>query len=212
MKHRLIIVLILRNECSMQVNEIFNSFQGEGKYVGVPATFLRLSGCNLNCSFCDTDFSNSEDLPVGLIKNIIVENMEKHKTDILVITGGEPLLQYDELKQLLGQLNCKVQIETNGTIVKVPLNADYIISPKQNIEQVFKFYKNYDKAYFKFIIQNGFDLHSIKQLLKKYNYDKTVWLQPEYSQAEEITSLILSKNLDFNYRISGQLHKYLGAE
>lgn len=196
----------------LKVNEIFSSFQGEGVYVGTPATFLRLSGCNLNCSFCDTDFKKYEELSVSMVKSIIVEHMTKHKTNILIITGGEPLLQYDEVKQLINQLNCKVQIETNGTIIKVPLNATYMISPKKNIEKIFQFYKNYDKAYFKFIIQNGFDLHQIKQLIQKYEYTKPVYLQPIYENAQEITQLILNKNLPFNYKISGQLHKYLGVE
>ena len=196
----------------MKINEIFNSFQGEGKYIGVPATFLRLSECNLNCDFCDTNFQDYTELSVSRVKNIIIENMEKHKTHILVITGGEPLLQYDELKQLINQLKCKIQIETNGTIPKIPLNATYMISPKKDIEKIFAFYKNYDKAYFKFIIQNGFDLHQIQQLIQKYNYNKTVYLQPEYSKAEEITQLILNKKPSFKYRISGQLHKYMGVE
>ena len=195
----------------LKVNEIFNSFQGEGIFTGTPATFLRLSGCNLNCDFCDTDFKHSEELSVNMVKNLLIENMEKHHSNILIITGGEPLLQYDELKQLLNELNYKVQIETNGTIIKMPLNATYMISPKKDIEKVFAFYKNYDQAYFKFIIENGFDLHQIKQLLKKYDYHKTVWLQPEYSNAVEITNLILNKHLDFDYKISGQLHNYLGV-
>lgn len=196
----------------LKVNEIFNSFQGEGVYAGTPATFLRLSGCNLKCDFCDTNFEKYDELSVSMVKNIIVENMEKHKTNILVITGGEPLLQYNELKQLLIQLNCKVQVETNGTIIKVPLNATYMISPKKDVEKIFNFYKNYDRAYFKFIIQNGFELHQIKQLLQKYDYNKEIYLQPVFQNAQEITKLILDKNLPFNYRISGQLHKYLGVE
>lgn len=196
----------------LKVNEIFNSFQGEGVYAGTPATFLRLSGCNLNCSFCDTDFKDYDELTVSMVKNIIVENMEKHKTDILVITGGEPLLQYDEVNQLINQLNYKVQVETNGTIIKVPLNATYMISPKKEIEKIFKFYKNYDKAYFKFIIQDNHDLQQINELIQKYDYNKEVYLQPVYQNAQEITKLILKKHLPFKYKISGQLHKYLGVE
>ena len=196
----------------LKVNEIFNSFQGEGAYAGTPATFLRLSGCNLNCSFCDTDFKDYDELTVSMVKNIIVENMEKHKTDILVITGGEPLLQYDEVNQLINQLNYKVQVETNGTIIKVPLNATYMISPKKEIEKIFKFYKNYDKAYFKFIIQDNHDLQQINELIQEYDYNKEVYLQPVYQNAQEITKLILKKHLPFKYKISGQLHKYLGVE
>ena len=196
----------------LKVNEIFNSFQGEGVYAGTPATFLRLSGCNLNCRFCDTDFKDYDELTVSMVKNIIVENMEKHKTDILVITGGEPLLQYDEVNKLINQLNYKVQVETNGTIIKVPLNATYMISPKKEIEKIFKFYKNYDKAYFKFIIQDNHDLQQINELIQEYDYNKEVYLQPVYQNAQEITKLILKKHLPFKYKISGQLHKYLGVE
>lgn len=197
---------------TLKVNEIFNSIQGEGPYTGTPATFLRLSGCNLNCKFCDTNHEQKQELSINMVKNIIYENMEKHKTQILVITGGEPLLQYDELKQLIHQLNCPVQIETNGTIMKVPLKACYVISPKKDFEKIFKFYKNYDRTYFKFIIENQSQLQQVKQLIQENNYYKTIYLQPEYSKAPEITKLILNKSPNINYKISGQLHKYLGVE
>ena len=196
----------------LKVNNIFNSFQGEGVFTGTPATFLRLSDCNLNCDFCDTDFSENMLLSSNMVKNIIVENMEKYHTKLLVITGGEPLLQYNELKHLINQLNYIIQIETNGLILKKPLNATYMISPKKDIEKIFTFYKNYDNIYFKFIIQNLNDLHQIEQLIEKYDYTKTVYLQPEYSKANEITQVILNKKLSFNYKISGQLHKYMGVD
>lgn len=201
---------------TLKVNEIFNSIQGEGPYTGTPATFLRLSGCNLNCKFCDTNHQQKQELSINMVKNIIYENMEKHRTQLLVITGGEPLLQYNELKQLIQQLNCPVQIETNGTIMKVPLDACYIISPKKDIEKIFNYYKNYHgldrNIYFKFIIENGFQLHQVEQLIQENNYYETIYLQPEYSKAQQITQLILNKSPNIKYRISGQLHKYLGVE
>ena len=85
----------------MKVNEIFSSFQGEGVYTGVPATFLRLSDCNLNCSFCDTEFKDYKNLSVELVKESILQHMKNHNTHLLVVSGGEPLLQYDELKELI---------------------------------------------------------------------------------------------------------------
>lgn len=212
-KHQQIIAHIKKeDDFFMKINEIFNSIQGEGPYTGTPATFLRLSGCNLNCKFCDTNHEQKQELSINMVKNIIYENMEKHRTQILVITGGEPLLQYNELKQLIQQLNCPVQIETNGTIMKVPLNACYIISPKKDIEKIFKFYKNYDKTYFKFIIENQSQLQQVKQLIQENNYYKTIYFQPEYSKAQEITKLILKQSPNIKYKISGQLHKYLGVE
>lgn len=197
----------------MKINEIFNSIQGEGPYTGTPATFLRLSECNLKCDFCDTEYATKQELSVNMVKNIICENMEKHRTQLLVITGGEPLLQYNELKQLINQLNCPIQIETNGIIMRIPLtNVTYVISPKTSYGKIFNYYKDYDKSYFKFVITNGFDLHTVKRLIQNNDYTKPIYLQPEYSKAQEITKLILNKAPNINYKISGQLHKYLGVE
>ena len=196
----------------MKVNEIFSSFQGEGPYAGLPATFLRLSGCNLNCDFCDTDFDDYKELSVELVKESILQHCKNNNTPLLVITGGEPLLQYEELKKLIEELdysNLTIQIETNGSIRRIPISpVSYVISPKKNIRQIFEFYKDYDMSFFKFIITEQKDIDLIKELQKDYDYDELIWVQSEYSKADELTSLILSNNMD-NIRISGQLHKYL---
>ena len=196
----------------LKVNEIFNSFQGEGVYAGTPATFLRLSGCNLNCSFCDTDFKDYEELSVSMVKNILVENMMKHNNKLLVITGGEPLLQQEELKELcllMLKEDYQIQIETNGSLEHYPIKATYMISPKTDIKQVYDIWKYYPNIYFKFIIQNKRDLNLLNEII---DIDNHIYLQPEYSKAQEITNLILNTQLNFNYKISGQLHKYLGVE
>lgn len=203
----------------MKVVEIFDSFQGEGIYTGEPATFLRLGGCNLNCDFCDTEFDDYKEIDVELVKECLLNHIKNHKNKLLVITGGEPLLHYDEIKELVDLLHyqifnegLKIQIETNGFIRRIPIrNTTYVISPKRNIDNVFKFYKDYDDAYFKFVIEDFWDLRLVKSLQEKYDYKKTVWLQPEFSQTDRVTRLILSKNIN-NIRISGQLHKYMGVE
>lgn len=203
----------------MKVVEIFDSFQGEGIYTGEPATFLRLGGCNLNCDFCDTEFDDYKEIDVELVKECLLNHIKNHKNKLLVITGGEPLLHYDEIKELVDLLHyqifnegLKIQIETNGFIRRIPIqNTTYVISPKRDIDNVFKFYKDYDDAYFKFVIEDFWDLRLVKSLQEKYDYKKTVWLQPEFSQTERVTRLILSKNIN-NIRISGQLHKYMGVE
>ena len=203
----------------MKVVEIFDSFQGEGIYTGEPATFLRLGGCNLNCDFCDTEFDNYKEIDVELVKECLLNHIKNHKNKLLVITGGEPLLHYDEIKELVDLLHyqifnegLKIQIETNGFIRRIPIrNTTYVISPKRDIDNVFKFYKDYDDAYFKFVIEDFWDLRLVKSLQEKCDYKKTVWLQPEFSQTERVVKLILSKNIN-NIRISGQLHKYMGVE
>lgn len=112
----------------MKVNSIFNSYQGEGKYIGTRATFIRLSGCNLRCWFCDTEYTKYEDkTEQDIVKQIPEDNL-------VVITGGEPLLQdLDNLVKLL--LPRKICIETNGTIIPSKFvydNCFITCSPKGN--------------------------------------------------------------------------------
>lgn len=117
----------------MKVNEIFYSLQGEGRWAGRAAIFIRLSGCNLKCPFCDTDFSQSREMNPWEIMGEVMKFA--YKTEILplvVITGGEPTLQpCDQLIKLLHNVNFVVAMESNGTR-KIPQTLDWItISPKE---------------------------------------------------------------------------------
>lgn len=111
----------------LNINEIFYSLQGEGYFSGTPAVFIRLSGCNLRCAFCDTDHSASTPMSVDEILQAISVYPTRHA----VITGGEPAMQLNE--DIIGrfhQAGYFVQIETNGTL-PVPQNIDWITcSPK----------------------------------------------------------------------------------
>ena len=96
----------------MLVNEIFYSLQGEGYYTGVPAVFVRLTGCNLRCPFCDTDFDKGKEMS----EEEIVAEVRKFPARHTVITGGEPTLQINKrLTFLLHKSGMFIQIETNGT-------------------------------------------------------------------------------------------------
>ncbi len=116
----------------MRISEIFYSIQGEGRLLGVPSVFVRTSGCNLRCRWCDTPYTSWQ--PEGKtwsVKNILSE-IEKYPARHVVITGGEPLLAPDieELTHQLKQLGAHITIETAATIFK-PLAADLIsMSPK----------------------------------------------------------------------------------
>ncbi|MCK6599571.1 MAG: 7-carboxy-7-deazaguanine synthase QueE [Bdellovibrionaceae bacterium] len=99
----------------IKINEIFYSIQGESTYVGVPTVFVRTTGCNLRCTYCDTTYSYYE----GDFKEIedIIKEIQKHRTPYVCITGGEPLLQkpiYNLMKQLC-DLEYKVSLETSGS-------------------------------------------------------------------------------------------------
>lgn len=128
----------------MKINEIFEGIQGEGKYAGYPALFIRLSGCNLNCSFCDTKYHRfGKNMPV---KQIIKVLLKSHK-EIVVWTGGEPTLQVAEILKACSQSKNKLHhIETNGHNINFPKlrNFDYIsISPKnkEDAKLAFDYFK-----------------------------------------------------------------------
>ena len=111
----------------MKVNEIFYSLQGEGANTGRAAVFVRLSGCNLRCPFCDTNFKDYVDIS----EDRIVAEVRKYPADLVVVTGGEPALQLT--RSLVDKLHLygkTVAVETNGT-KELPPNVDWVtVSPK----------------------------------------------------------------------------------
>ena len=116
-----------------KVNEIFYTLQGEGAHSGIPAVFVRFSGCNLRCPWCDTDFADHTDMTA---EQIVAEaqalyDIPNERRKMLVLTGGEPSLQVD--KPLLDALHAAgfyICIETNGTR-PLPEGIDWITcSPK----------------------------------------------------------------------------------
>lgn len=111
----------------MKINEIFYSLQGEGHYTGTAAVFIRFSGCNLRCDFCDTDHSNFEEMS----EEQIVEAVCAYPASHVVITGGEPSLQLTgSLVDRLHTAGKYVQVETNGTH-PLPSTVDWVTcSPK----------------------------------------------------------------------------------
>lgn len=116
----------------MRISEIFYSIQGEGRLLGVPSVFVRTSGCNLRCRWCDTPYTSWQpDGKSWSVKNILAE-VEQYPARHVVITGGEPLLAPDieELSEQLKRRGVHITIETAATIFK-PLAADLIsMSPK----------------------------------------------------------------------------------
>ena len=196
----------------IKVSEIFTSFQGEGPYVGTPATFLRLYGCNLDCEWCDTDMSTYELLSVDDVAEIILTQMEFNNIKTLIITGGEPTLQMEEIKRLIKELpeDIKIQMETNGSLFEYVPEIEYVISPKEDKEKVFENYYKFENTFFKFVITSQEDIDEVISLKEKYNYDKAIWLQGEFSRDGEMADLIRENfpRLD-NVKLSVQTHKYL---
>ena len=100
---------------SLNLCEIFYSLQGESTFTGIPCIFVRLSGCNLDCAWCDTRYAENERTPLSIEK--IIDQIKRFGCNLIEITGGEPLLQKetpDLISQLL-EMDFQVLLETNGS-------------------------------------------------------------------------------------------------
>ena len=125
----------------LNIAEIFCSVQGEGIYSGVPSVFVRVAGCNLDCSFCDTSFAkNISNADKMSVENVLAE-IKNYNVEHVVITGGEPTLYPEQISILCNKLNAlnkKITIETNSTIFNSPFpkggQGDLLLSlsPKLN--------------------------------------------------------------------------------
>lgn len=111
----------------LRVNEFFYSLQGEGFWTGLAAVFVRLSGCNLKCGFCDTDHSEAHEMT----EERIVMEVLRYPAKTVILTGGEPLMQpVEKLVELLHRSGIRVHVETNGTF-PCPASIDWVTcSPK----------------------------------------------------------------------------------
>ena len=116
-----------------RINEIFHSLQGEGFHTGTPAVFVRFSGCNLHCHFCDTQHQTGEKMTLD---EIVAKVNQYPNAPLLVLTGGEPSLFIDEVfvEALKLKTGKRIAIETNGTR-SLPNNLDWVtLSPKNAFE------------------------------------------------------------------------------
>ena len=124
-----------------RVNEIFYTLQGEGAHSGIPAVFVRFSGCNLHCPWCDTDFSDFTEMSAEQIVAEVKElyDIPNERRKMVVLTGGEPALQVDKpLVDALHQAGFYICIETNGTR-PLPEGIDWITcSPKEGTRPALK--------------------------------------------------------------------------
>ena len=209
----------------LEISELFVSFQGEGGSTGCPAVFLRLAGCNLSCPFCDEETEQIRAYDVELLKNIVLRAVEKlpKKNQLLVITGGEPLLQESPLKKLVKQLNkekptLKIHLETNGTILKFLPVDKYVISPKNIYEEdiletLDYFSRMPTETELKFLVTNE-NIDHIINIINRITFRCTkIYLQPEYNERQEIIQSIIKNYNRFNkkIKISSQTHKMYGV-
>ena len=193
----------------LPVVEEFYTLQGEGFHTGKAAYFLRLGGCDVGCSWCDSRFSWNPDIHPVVSSDKIIENIIESGTDSAVITGGEPLMwNLDYLCKGLKSNGINTFIETSGAY---PLsgNWDWIcLSPKKNSPPVNEIYKVADEL--KVIIQDKKDFEWAEKYKVLVNKACRLYLQPEWSRFQIIIPEIVEYvKRNPEWRVSLQVHKYM---
>ncbi|HEX6168200.1 MAG TPA: 7-carboxy-7-deazaguanine synthase QueE [Chitinophagaceae bacterium] len=196
---------------SLPVMEHFYTLQGEGFHQGKAAYFIRLGGCDVGCVWCDVkDSWDADKHPKYEIKTL-VEEVKKTPTEIVVITGGEPLMHnLDELTKELQVAGFKTNIETSGAY---PLSGswDWIcLSPKKfkaPLPDVIPFANE-----LKVVVFNKSDFDWAEKYAGLVSPSCKLYLQPEWDKAAEMTPLIIEYiKAKPKWELSLQIHKYIGA-
>jgi len=202
----------------MKINEIFYSIQGEGKWSGLPNIFIRTTGCNLRCSYCDTKYAYKNGKQMDI--NKIIKKIKQYPCKNICLTGGEPLIQ-DEIKKLINTLiknKYKICLETNGSqkIDDLPNNNSLIISmdikcpsSKMNKKMLFENINTLKtKDQIKFVIKNKEDYNYAKKIINKYKPKCSIFFQPIWgTRADKLAEWIINDAL--NVKMSIQLHKII---
>ena len=203
----------------IKINEIYLSVQGESTHTGLPCIFIRLTGCNLRCSWCDTAYAFHEGKNMSIDE--ILQKVESFGIHLVEITGGEPLMQ-DNIYTLMMRLikkGYKVMLETGGSISleRVPKDVIKIMDlkcpgsgeqEKNNLDNL-KLLAPHDEV--KFVILDRKDYEWSRDIIKKYKINETahILLSPVFDKLElkEMVKWILEDRLPV--RLQTQLHKII---
>ncbi len=206
----------------IKIDEIFYSIQGESNTIGFPTVFIRLTGCPIRCSYCDTSYAfyGGKDLSIEEILARVNSYGSKH----VLVTGGEPLAQANtkELLKLLCDQNFHVSIETGGMLdismidPRVSIVLD-IKTPGSN-ENHSNLVNNYSKLktndQIKFVICDFDDFIWSKDIVKRYNLLEKceVIFSPSYGEVEnhELADWVLEEKMPVRFQV--QLHKVLWGD
>lgn len=206
----------------MRVTEIFHSIQGESSHVGRPCVFVRLTGCNLRCRWCDSEYTFTGGEKISI--DDIVRRVKEYGCNLVEVTGGEPLAQADSLDLIrrLCDENLEVLIETSGSIditpvdrraklildIKCPGSGEVAKNRWQNLDDL----RPHDEI--KFVIADRADYDWARQVIKDRQLDRwTVLLSPVWGEMEPkaLADWMLSDRVPARFQT--QLHKHIwGAE
>jgi 7-carboxy-7-deazaguanine synthase len=203
----------------LKINEIYYSIQGESTKAGLPCVFVRLTFCNLRCTYCDTEYAfyEGKDLSIGDIK----EEVRKYNCSLVEITGGEPLFQeesYILMKQLADD-GFEVLLETGGSLpinnidqrVKIIMDLKTPSSGmlKKNMYENINYLKKDDEV--KFVIGSREDYLWSKQIIEKYDLNKknAILFSVVFGKLLpiELVNWILEDKLNVRFQL--QMHKFI---
>jgi len=204
----------------LKINEIYHSIQGESTHAGRPCVFVRLTYCNLRCTYCDTEYAFYEGKDLSVQQ--VIDEVEKYNCKLVEVTGGEPLVQMDEclnLMKMLCELGYEVMIETGGSLsikdidprVKIIMDLKCPSSgmEKKNLYENLQYLKPTDEL--KFVIGNREDYEWSLEKIKQYNIQGkcTILFSVVFGELEPVQLIkwILEDKLDVRFQL--QMHKYI---
>lgn len=219
-----------------KINELFETLQGEGSFTGQPSIFLRLQGCPVGCSWCDTKHTWEINLESEVTSDVVLNKKAEtdewvnldcdailriiqskgYKAKHIVITGGEPcMVDLKPLCEMFEQHGYSCQVETSGTFEILVSDKCWVtVSPKVNMRGGYEILSSAMARANEIKHPVGTEQHvdDLKQLLAKHSIlDTPVYLQP-ISQKERATKLAIDTCIANNWRLSVQVHKYIGIE
>ena len=191
-----------------KVNEIFHSLQGEGYNTGTASVFIRLSGCNLHCGFCDT---RHEQGTMMSLPEIVEQVMRYPTAPLIVLTGGEPSLWIDEdfvagLKQMTGK---RIAIETNGTH-PLPHGIDWVtLSPKTGLGDSGDLPVVITRCDELKVVYLGQDLTQYDNITATHRYLQPCWVSDEDQRHRNMNATVQAVLNNPGWRLSLQTHRIL---
>ena len=195
----------------LKINEIFHSLQGEGFNTGTASVFIRLSGCNLRCDFCDT---RHEEGTLMSLPEIVEQVMQYPKAPLIVLTGGEPSLWIDEefiigLKSMTGK---RIAIETNGTHL-LPHGIDWVtLSPKTGIGNSGEMPVVLTRCNELKVVYVGQDLAQYDNITATHRFLQPCWTEDPEKRTLNLQATVQAVLDNPQWRLSLQTHRILGIK